>query len=97
MDPESNLSSGDDDALDERVQRGVGRLEDSHAEEEDGVDAGKLLPEHEQQADQKRPQVLAGYEISGVRIFTTLYSVCNYFNGPISWSVTLHLARKVCQ
>jgi len=26
----------------------VGRLEDGHAEEEDGVDAGKLLPEHEQ-------------------------------------------------
>ncbi len=29
-------------------------LEDGHAEEEDGVDAGKLLPEHQQQTEQKQ-------------------------------------------
>jgi hypothetical protein len=31
----------------------VSGFEDGHAEEEDGVDAGKLLPEHQQQTKKK--------------------------------------------
>ncbi len=54
----SDLSSCDNDALDEGVQGGVSGFKDGHAEEEDGVDARKLLPEHQQQTKKQRDNEL---------------------------------------